>query len=148
MISIKTIREKPQSVQDILDLKGYDGSISKIHFLDENYRTINKKLEDFRAQKNKVSEQVAISKRDGTDSNDQIVAMRKLGERIKHLESELNKVKKELNIKYLIDFYNKLKNTDSDFFGKYFYRIAGNKKLENQKAIKKGIQNDSYKQSF
>ena len=42
------------------------------------------------------------------------------------------KVKKELNIKYLIDFYNKLKNTDSDFFGKYFYRIAGNKKLENQ----------------
>ena len=58
MISIKTIREKPQSVQDILDLKGYDGSISKIHFLDENYRTINKKLEDFRAQKNKVSEQL------------------------------------------------------------------------------------------
>ena len=40
--------------------------------------------------------------------------------------------KKELNIKYLIDFYNKLKGTDSDFFGKYFYRIAGNKKLENQ----------------
>ena len=31
MISIKTIREKPQSVQDILDLKGYEGSISKIH---------------------------------------------------------------------------------------------------------------------
>ena len=82
MISIKTIREKPQSVQDILDLKGYEGSISKIHSLDENYRTINKKLEGFRARKNKVSEQVAISKRDGTDSNDQIVEMRKLGEHI------------------------------------------------------------------
>ena len=73
MISIKTIRENPQSVQDILDLKGYDGSISKIHSLDKKYRAINKKLESFRAQKNKVSEQVAISKRDGTDSNDQIV---------------------------------------------------------------------------
>ena len=45
MISIKIIRENPQSVQDILDLKGYEGSISKIHSLDENYRTINKKLE-------------------------------------------------------------------------------------------------------
>ena len=99
MISIKTIREKPQSVQDTLDLKGYEGSISKIHSLDENYRTINKKLEDFRAQKNKVSEQVAISKRDGTDSNDQIVEMRKLGEHIKKLESELNRAKKELNTK-------------------------------------------------
>ena len=99
MISIKTIREKPQSVQDILDLKGYEGSISKIHSLDENYRKINKKLEGFRAQKNKVSEQVAISKRDGTDSNDQIVEMRKLGEHIKQLESELNRAKKELNTK-------------------------------------------------
>ena len=47
------------------------------------------------------------------------------------------KVKKELNIKYLIDFYNRLKSTNSDFFGKYFYRIAGNKILENQ--IKDGI---------
>ena len=42
------------------------------------------------------------------------------------------KVEKELNIKYLIDFYNRLKSTNSDFFGKYFYRIAGNKILENQ----------------
>ena len=47
------------------------------------------------------------------------------------------KVEKELNIKYLIDFYNRLKSTNSDFFGKYFYRIAGNKILENQ--IKDGI---------
>ena len=47
------------------------------------------------------------------------------------------KVKKELNIKYLIDFYNRLKSTNSDFFGKNFYRIAGNKILENQ--IKNGI---------
>ena len=30
-----------------------------------------------------------------------------------------------------------MKNTNSDFFGKYFYRIAGNKILENQ--IKDGI---------
>ena len=91
MISIKIIRENPQSVQSILDLKGYECSISKIHSLDENYRIINKKLEGFRAQKNKVSEQVAISKRDGTDSNYQIVEMRKLGEHIKQLVSELNR---------------------------------------------------------
>ena len=99
MISIKLIREKPQSVQDFLNLKGYEGSITKIHSLDENYRRVNKKLEDYRAQKNKVSEQVAISKRDGKDSNDQIVEMRKLGEKIKVLEGELSKVKKELNSK-------------------------------------------------
>ena len=56
------------------------------------------------------------------------------------------KVKKELNIKYLIDFYNKLKETDPDFFGKYFYRIAGNKKLENQ--IKDGISEKEIRSSW
>ncbi len=56
------------------------------------------------------------------------------------------KVKKELNIKYLIDFYNSLKETDSDFFGKFFYRIAGNKKLENQ--IKDGISEKEIRSSW
>ena len=55
-------------------------------------------------------------------------------------------VKKELNINYLIDFYNKLKDNDSDFFGKYFYRIAGNKKLENQ--IKDGISEKEIRSSW
>ena len=56
------------------------------------------------------------------------------------------KVKKELNIKYLINFYNKLKDNDSEFFGKYFYRIAGNKKLENQ--IKNGISEKEIRYSW
>ena len=56
------------------------------------------------------------------------------------------KVKKELNIKYLIHFYNKLKETDSNFFGNYFYRIAGNKKLENQ--IKDGISEKEIRSSW
>ena len=99
MISIKSIRENTQSVKDLLELKGYEGSISKIHSLDENYRKINKKLEDFRAQKNIVSEQVAISKRKGEKANVKIIEMRKLGEKIKDLESNLINVKKELNAK-------------------------------------------------
>ena len=56
------------------------------------------------------------------------------------------KVKKELNIKYLINFYNKLKDNDSEFFGKYFYRIAGNKILENQ--IKDGISEKEIRSSW
>ena len=55
-------------------------------------------------------------------------------------------VKKELNIKYLIKFYNELKDSDSEFFGKYFYRIAGNKKLENQ--IKDGISEKEIRSSW
>ncbi len=99
MIPIKSIRENPESVQHFLDLKGYEGSIAKIYSMDENYRKINKKLEDLRAQKNSASEQVALSKRKGVDSKDQIVKMRRLGSNIKELESDLYEVKKELSIK-------------------------------------------------
>ena len=56
------------------------------------------------------------------------------------------KVEKELNIKYLINFYNVLKDTNPDFFGKYFHRIAGNKKLENQ--IKDGISEKEIRSSW
>ena len=56
------------------------------------------------------------------------------------------KVEKKLNIKYLINFYNVLKDTNPDFFGKYFHRIAGNKKLENQ--IKDGISEKEIRSSW
>jgi len=42
------------------------------------------------------------------------------------------KVDNKINLKYLIDFYNDLKEIDDDFFGKNFFRIAGNKTLEKQ----------------
>ncbi len=47
------------------------------------------------------------------------------------------KVEKKLSLKYLIIFYNFLKNKNNVFFNNYFYRIAGNKILENQ--IKEGM---------
>jgi len=59
------------------------------------------------------------------------------GEQVFGVDLRINEAKRELNIKYLIDFYNNLKEDKSEFFGKYFYRIAGNKNLETQ--IKKGL---------
>jgi uncharacterized protein YbbC (DUF1343 family) len=59
------------------------------------------------------------------------------GEEVFGIDLRNNEAKRELNIKYLIDFYNNLKEDKNDFFGKYFYRIAGNKNLETQ--IKKGL---------
>ena len=58
------------------------------------------------------------------------------GEQVFGVDLRMNEAKRELNIKYLIDFYNNLKD-ENEFFGKYFYRIAGNKNLETQ--IKKGL---------
>lgn len=56
------------------------------------------------------------------------------------------KVKNEINLEYLIMFYNSLKNKTSDFFGENFYRIAGNKKLEEQ--IKNGTSEIEIRESW
>ncbi len=48
------------------------------------------------------------------------------------LDLRNEKIEKKLNISYLINFYNELKENSSDFFGSYFYRIIGNKTFENQ----------------
>ena len=67
MISIKDIRENPQLVQDSLVKKGYEGSIVEINSIDKKYRAITKNLEESRAKKNVVSQQVAESKRNGSN---------------------------------------------------------------------------------
>ena len=69
MISIKDIRENPQLVQDLLLKKGYEGSIEEINSIDKKFRVITKNLEESRAKKNVVSQQVAESKRIGSSKN-------------------------------------------------------------------------------
>ena len=86
-------------MQESLIKKGYEGSIVEINSIDKKYRVITKNLEESRAKKNVVSQQVAESKRNGSKSDDKIAEMRKLGEIIKSLEEELNLIKNHLKIK-------------------------------------------------
>ena len=96
MISINNIRTSPQKVEEALKTKGYEGSISDIVFLDENFRKLTHSLETSRAMKNLVSEEVAKAKRNGEQSEEKIKQMRVLGDEIKSLEIELNELKVKL----------------------------------------------------
>jgi len=62
MISINDIRTSPQKVEEALNTKGYEGSISDIVSIDENFRKLTHSLETSRAKKNLVSEEVAKAK--------------------------------------------------------------------------------------
>jgi len=99
MISIKNIRDNPLLVQDSLAKKGYEGSIVEINSIDKKYRLVTKNLEESRAKKNVVSQQVAELKRNGSNADDKIAEMRKLGESIKSLQEELNLIKNHLKVK-------------------------------------------------
>ncbi len=62
------------------------------------------------------------------------------------IDLRYEKIEKKLNISYLINFYNELKENSSDFFGSYFYRIIGNKTFEDQ--IKLGLSEEQIRSSW
>ena len=99
MISINDIRTSPQKVEEALNTKGYEGSISDIVSIDENFRKLTHSLETSRAKKNLVSEEVAKAKRSGEQSDGKIKQMRVLGDEIKSLETELSELKEKLTLK-------------------------------------------------
>ena len=72
MISIKDIRTNSQNIEKALRSNCYDGSMNDIISLDENFRKVTHSLEQLRAKKNTVSEQVARAKRSGENSNEKI----------------------------------------------------------------------------
>jgi len=97
MLSIKNIRLDPDSIEDLIKSKGFTGSIKDVINLDKDFRSITQKLEVKRAKKNKVSEQVAVDKRAGLNSEKNINNMQILGKEIKSLEDRLGAVKIDLN---------------------------------------------------
>ena len=99
MISINKIRSTPQKTEKALNTKGYEGSISDIVSIDENFRKLTHSLERSRAKKNLVSERVAKDKRSGEQSEGKIKQMRVLGDEIKLLETELSELKVKLSSK-------------------------------------------------
>ena len=96
MISIKKLRTDFQKIEKALKSKGYEGSLNDIISVDEKFRTLTYNLEQLRAKKNNVSEQVAIAKRNGEDFDKRIKEMRDLGDEIKVIEVESNKLKLDL----------------------------------------------------
>ena len=94
MISIERIRNNLEALKSSLALKGYNVDLNEIISIDSDYRASLSLVNDLRAERNKVTNQIAELKKSKQDANDKIVSMRALGSKIKDLESEIS-VKKE-----------------------------------------------------
>lgn len=90
MLDIKLIRENPEFVKEGICKKNVDVDVDKILETDKRYRHILKELESARAEHNKKS-------KERVKSDKEIAELRKLKEKIKVLEKELDLVKEELN---------------------------------------------------
>jgi len=101
MISIDLIRNDPVFVQKQLSLKDNSISLDTILNLDQSYRGNLSSANDLRSKRNKVSEDIAKAKRAGENADDDIVAMRQVGDKIKSLEQKANRYKEELDTSLL-----------------------------------------------
>jgi len=100
MLDIKLFRNDPEFLKEKITKRGMDSNVvDEVLELDEQRRQLISKAEEMKAERNKVSGEIAQKKRNKEDADDAIAAMRSLGDEIKVLDDTLNQVDVSLNDK-------------------------------------------------
>ena len=98
MLDIRLFRTEPDMVKDKIAKRGMDSSVvDKVLELDEKRRDYISKTEEMKAERNRVSGEIAEKKRNKEDADDVIKEMRELGDKIKEIDASLNDVDQELH---------------------------------------------------
>lgn len=110
MLDIKLFRNDPEFLKDKVAKRGMDTKVvDDVLSLDDKRRELIRKAEEMKAERNKVSGEIAEKKRNKENADDVIAEMRKLGDDIKLLDNDLNNVDKELE-----DLLSRIPNTIHD----------------------------------
>jgi seryl-tRNA synthetase len=97
VLDIKVIRDNPDLVRAGLAKKGDESKVERILELDEQRREVLKTAEALKAERNKVSAEIAKKKKAGENADDDIKAMRKVGDDISELDLKLTQIETDLN---------------------------------------------------
>ena len=92
MLDIKLIREKPDFIREKLKLRNEDDKIIlRILGIDKKRREVIKKDESLKELRNKVSDQIAVMKKNKENADEKISEMKQVSGEIKKLDEELRK---------------------------------------------------------
>lgn len=123
MLDINLIRKNKETVEEAL-LKRMDNvDLSELLEWDKERRKIIVEIENYKARRNTVSEQISILKREGKDAKTVIDEMKVLSNKIKLMDKDLENVEDRIN-----EFLIKLPNLPADDV------VAGGK--ENNEVIR------------
>ncbi|HAJ53172.1 MAG TPA: serine--tRNA ligase, partial [Lactobacillus sp.] len=90
MLDLKLIRQRPEWAKKKLAARAIKGEeIDELLALDEKRRKVTVQTEELKAQRNEVSGKIAVMKRNKENADDQIAAMREVGQKISALDKEL-----------------------------------------------------------
>lgn len=98
MLDLKFIRENPEKVRTAITNKGDFADLDQLLALDTTRREFIQKADGLKAQRNRVSEEIAKAKRSGEDASKVITQMRHVSDEIKSLDEELRKTEAEIRI--------------------------------------------------
>jgi seryl-tRNA synthetase len=97
MLDLKFIRSHVETIREMLRNRRYDLDLSAFENIDRKRREILPVVEELRHRRNKVSEEIALMKKKGSDASGLIADMKKVSQEIKKRETELAQVDEELN---------------------------------------------------
>lgn len=93
MLDIKYVRDNFEAVKKMLLTRNEDlGNLDDFEGLDTKRRDLIAKTEVLKAERNKVSEEIAVMKRNKENADTAITRMREVGEEIKVLDEQLREV--------------------------------------------------------
>lgn len=94
MIDIKLLRETPDILKKDLKKRGMDTSaVDDVISLDKEWRTSLQEAERLKAERNKVTVEIAALKKQGKDASKQIKSMQEIPQKIKESEDKANEAK-------------------------------------------------------
>lgn len=93
MLDIKRVRDNFAEIKEMLLTRNEDlGNLDDFEGLDVKRRELIAKTEELKAERNKVSEQISLMKRNKENADEVIARMRQVGDEIKELDNQLNDV--------------------------------------------------------
>lgn len=98
MLDAKLIRSEPDKVrQALIDRNADIAYLDRFLELDERRRSVLSEAETLKAERNRVSEEIAKMKQAKQDATSEIERMREVGGRIKQMDSEVAEMESELS---------------------------------------------------
>jgi len=94
MLDVKYIREHPDEVARALETRGGAESVQQLLGLDADRRRRVTAVEALKAERNKVTAEIAQAKRRGESPTEEMARMRKLGDEIKEMDAAISGVER------------------------------------------------------
>lgn len=96
MLDLRRIQENKEKIAELLSRKGFTADFDTVLSLDKERRAIISEVEQYKAQKNKVSAQIPALKKQGLPVDDIFAEMRTLGEKIAESDAKAKALEEQV----------------------------------------------------